>query len=86
MALQTSQTPAEPLPWSNASPSIPATQEHILKAMVNLHDNAVDTVWLTPHETVFERLADMFQLAGGSAATLAQMWPQYFADSDQPKM
>lgn len=66
------------LPWRNAGASLIATREHILMAMKDLQDNATDTVWLTPHETVFERLAAIYGYAGGDPTTLAEMWPEYF--------
>lgn len=65
--------------WTNVGTSLVATREHILLAMKTLHESAKDTVWLTEHETVFERLATIYGYAGGEAATLAQMWPEYYA-------
>jgi hypothetical protein len=50
----------------------------ILVAMNDLQHHATDTVWLTPFETVFERLAQIYQEAGGSREFLQQMYPEYF--------
>ncbi|MCK9308403.1 MAG: hypothetical protein M0P17_12855 [Methanoculleus sp.] len=79
MALQHDKMPPDDQPWRNAGASLVATREHILQAMRDLHDNATDTVWLTASETVFERLASIYGYAGGDPATLAAMWPEYFA-------
>ena len=78
MAEQAQFIPFEDRAWPNAGVSLVATREHILTAMRDLHDNATDTLWLTPHETVFDRLANIFLLAGGTWADLAQHWPQYY--------
>jgi hypothetical protein len=79
MAKQAEPVPPQDQPWSNAGALLVATREHILQAMKDLHDNAPDTVWLTPYETVFERLATIYSYAGGDLATLAAMWPEYYA-------
>lgn len=79
MADQHRPMPPDEQPWRNAGASLLATRNHILAAMKDLHDNAKDTVWLTPHETVFERLASIYGYAGGDQAVLAKMWPEYFA-------
>lgn len=79
MAKQHDKMPPDEQPWRNAGASLIATREHILLAMRDLHDHATDTVWLTKHETVFERLANIYGYAGGDPATLAAMWPEYFA-------
>lgn len=67
------------LPWRNCGPSLAATQEHILMAMRDLNDHATDTVWLTDHETVFDRLMSIYQHAGGDPLKLADAFPEYFA-------
>ena len=77
--VQARAMPPSEQPWLAAGASLVATRESILAAMRDLHDNATDTVWLTPHETVFERLASIYGYAGGDPATLAAMWPEYFA-------
>lgn len=64
--------------WPNSGPTLEATRSHILMAMKDLCEHAEDTVWLTPHETVFERLATIYGYAGGDNETLARMWPEYF--------
>lgn len=79
MAKQHEPMPPQEQPWRNAGASLVATREHILLAMRDLQDNATDTVWLTKCETVFERLASIYGYAGGDPATLAAMFPEYFA-------
>lgn len=79
MAKQHDPMPPQEQPWRNAGASLVATREHILLAMRDLQDNATDTVWLTKCETVFERLASIYGYAGGDPATLAAMFPEYFA-------
>lgn len=54
------------------------TQAEILTAMADLVENATDTVWLTDGETVFERLAYLYETAGGNRDVLVQRWPEYF--------
>ena len=71
--------PPSEQPWLAAGASLVNTRGIILAAMQDLHNNATDTIWLTPHETVFERLASIYGYAGGDPATLAAMWPEYFA-------
>lgn len=79
MTKQHEPMPPQEQPWRNAGASLVATREHILLAMRDLQDNATDTVWLTKCETVFERLASIYGYAGGDPATLAAMFPEYFA-------
>ena len=79
MAKQHEPMPPQEQPWRNAGASLVATREHILLAMRDLQDNATDTVWLTKSETVFERLASIYGYAGGDPATMAEMFPEYFA-------
>ena len=79
MAKQHEPMPPQEQPWRNAGASLVTTREHILLAMRDLQDNATDTVWLTKCETVFERLASIYGYAGGDPATLAAMFPEYFA-------
>jgi hypothetical protein len=50
----------------------------ILGAMGDLIEHADTTVWLTDDETVFERLAYLFEVAGGDRALLVARWPEYF--------
>lgn len=54
------------------------TQAEILSAMQSLTESATDTVWLTDEETVFERLAYLYEVAGGNRAILIARWPEYF--------
>lgn len=54
-------------------------QGEILTALGDLVEHAEDTVWLTDGETVFERLAYLFEVAGGDRAALMARWPEYFA-------
>ena len=39
---------------------------------------STDTIWLTETETVFERFAELFKIAGGSEEILKEIWPEYF--------
>ena len=77
--MQATPVAPEDQPWRNHGASLIATREHILMAMKDLCANAKDTVWLTEHETVFERLASIYGYAGGEPATLSAMWPEYYA-------
>lgn len=54
------------------------TRLEILAAMRDLVANALDTVWLTDSETVFERLAYLYEVAGGDRKVLMSEWPEYF--------
>lgn len=54
------------------------TRVELLSAMSDLVEGATETVWLTEAETVFERLAYLYEVAGGDRATLAERWPEYF--------
>lgn len=54
------------------------TQGEIVKAMEALTEAAGDTVWLSDGETVFERLAYLYEVAGGDRACLMARWPEYF--------
>lgn len=54
------------------------TQDELLLAMQELVDHAEDTIWLNDFETVFERLAYLFEVAGGARSTLIERWPQVF--------
>ncbi|TVO57543.1 hypothetical protein [Denitromonas halophila] len=54
------------------------TQAEILAAMADLVEGATDTVWLTDGETVFERLAYLYETAGGDRADLVARFPEYF--------
>jgi hypothetical protein len=55
-----------------------AVRTEILTALGDLVEHAEDTVWLTDGETVFERLAYLFEVAGGDRAALMSRWPEYF--------
>lgn len=78
-ALQATPIPPHDQPWRNAGASLLATREHILQAMKDLHANAKDTVWLTEHETVFERLSTIYGYSGGDISVLVRLWPEYYA-------
>lgn len=52
--------------------------EAILAAMIDLVENATDTCWITGQETVFERLAGLYLLAGGDKERLVVEFPEYF--------
>jgi hypothetical protein len=78
-AKQATPLPPEDQPWRNSGASLIATREHILQAMTDLHSHAKDTVWLTEHETVFERLATIYGYSGGDVSVLAGLWPEYYA-------
>lgn len=54
------------------------TQAEIMQAMADLVEGATDTVWLTDGETVFERLAYLYETAGGDRAALQSRFPEYF--------
>jgi len=54
------------------------TQAEIMQAMADMVEGATDTVWLTDGETVFERLAYLYETAGGNRAALVERWPEYF--------
>lgn len=54
------------------------TRVELLSAMADLVEGATETVWLTEAETVFERLAYLYEVAGGDRAALLARWPEYF--------
>lgn len=55
-----------------------AVRIEILGALADLVDYAEDTVWLTEGETVFERLAYLYEVSGGDRSMLVERWPEYF--------
>lgn len=63
---------------TNLNPTPESIQSAIIVAMRDLNAYADDTVWLTSVETVFERLATLFFLAGGEREVLTEIWPEYF--------
>lgn len=63
---------------SKLSRRLEETRAELLTAMRDLAANADDTVWLTEGETVFERLAYLYEVAGGGRALLVREWPEYF--------
>lgn len=79
MPLQATPISPHDQPCRNAGASLLATREHILLAMKDLHANAKDTVWLTEHETVFERLSTIYKYSGGDISVLIDLWPEYYA-------
>ena len=62
----------------NKSQTPTAIQSALIVAMMDLVKHAEDTVWITPHETVFERLVNLYAIAGGKEEKLATIWPQLF--------
>ena len=58
--------------------SIYLIKEQILETMTDLNNNSKDTIWVTDLETMFERLAFIYGLAGGDYEILHQKFPQYF--------
>ncbi len=63
---------------TNVCPTHEGTQSAIIVAMRDLRKYAPDTIWLTPVETVFERLATLYFIAGGERKTLMELFPEYF--------
>lgn len=54
------------------------TQAELLTALRDLVEHATDTLWLTDTETVFERLAYLYEVAGGNRVDLVREFPEYF--------
>lgn len=54
------------------------TRAEILTAMRDLIEHADDTLWLTGTETVFERLAYLYEVSGGERINLVREFPEYF--------
>jgi len=52
-------------------------QEEILCTMQDLSESATDTVWVTETETMFDRLTELYLLAGGNLQRLQELWPEY---------
>lgn len=50
----------------------------ILAAMIDLREHATDTCWIGEAETVFERLTELYLLAGGERERLLVEFPEYF--------
>lgn len=50
----------------------------LVEAMTDLFDNADDTVWITDTETMFDRLASLYILAGGDVNIIHDLWPEVF--------
>ena len=63
---------------ANSNPTPAAIQSAIIVAMRDLTTLADDTVWITEHETMFDRLATLYGIAGGDENVLAGIWPEYF--------
>ncbi|THF60918.1 hypothetical protein [Pseudothauera rhizosphaerae] len=55
-----------------------AVRSEIFAALNDLVECAEGTVWLTDGETLFERLAYLYEVADGDRAVLAARWPEYF--------
>lgn len=66
------------MPEHKARRRLDETRDEIIKAMHELVEHADDTVWLTPWETVFERLAYLYEVAGGNRKELVLLWPENF--------
>lgn len=54
------------------------TRSEIFAAMADLVEGATDTVWLNGDETMFERLAYLYEVSGGDRSELIMRWPEYF--------
>lgn len=54
------------------------TQAEILAAMRELVEHAGDTAWLNDTETVFERLAYLYEMVGGDRVDLVREFPECF--------
>lgn len=63
---------------SKLSRRLEETRAELLTAMRDLTANADDTVWLSDSETVFERLAYLYEVAGGDRQVLMSEFPEYF--------
>jgi len=50
----------------------------LIEESLNDLNNAKDTVWITGSETVFERLTQIYILAGGDRKKLEELYPDYF--------
>ena len=54
------------------------TRAEIVLSLRELAESADDTLWLTDAETVFERLAYLYEVAGGDRIALVREFPAYF--------
>lgn len=54
------------------------TRAEIVLALRELVESADDTLWLTDSETVFERLAYLYEVSGGDRISLVREFPDYF--------
>lgn len=55
-----------------------ALLEDFLQCMVDMHDNATDTYWVNAGETLWERMASIYEKHGGDMKALEAKFPQYF--------
>jgi len=53
-------------------------QSALIVAMRDLITNAEKTIYITKHETMFERLVDLYKLANGDIKELEKQFPEYF--------
>lgn len=60
------------------SETISEVRKSIIESMHDLLKNADDTYWIGLAETVFDRYASQYVLAGGSYEELAKEFPQNF--------
>jgi len=54
------------------------TADRIYETMEDLVQYDDDLYWITYTETMFERLTELFLLAGGNQELLSDTWPEYF--------
>tara|TARA_B100001971_G_scaffold213216_1_gene245911 strand:- start:4050 stop:4502 length:453 start_codon:yes stop_codon:yes gene_type:complete len=52
--------------------------EDLLRCMVDMHDNATDTYWVNAGETLWERMASIYEKNGGDMEEIKAKFPQYF--------
>ena len=52
--------------------------DELLKCMVDMHANAEDVLWVNSGETLWERMASIYEKHGGDMGALKAKFPQYF--------
>ena len=73
----------DPMPQTNTTAptqalSQSALLEDFLQCMVDMHDNATDTYWVNDGETLWERMASIYEKHGGDMETIKAKFPLYF--------
>ena len=73
----------DPMPQTNTTAptqalSQSALLEDFLQCMVDMHDNATDTYWVNDGETLWERMASIYEKHGGDMEAIKAKFPQYF--------